>query len=45
MLGRGITAVSETGGAGLKFGEVLGSRAWEVAGLWAWAAGCVLRLK
>ena len=45
MLDRGITAVLETDGARLKFREVMGSRAQEVAGLWAWAAGCVLRLK
>jgi len=45
MPGRGITAVLETDGAGWKSGEALGSRARAVAGLWAWAAGCVLRLK
>lgn len=45
MLGRGTTAVLETDGTGLKFREVLERRTQEVAGLWAWAAVCVLRLK
>lgn len=45
MLGRGITAVLETGGASLKTGEVLGSRSQEAAALFAWASSCVLRQK
>lgn len=45
MLCRGILAVLEADGAGLNLRKVLGSRAEEMARLWAWAGGCVHGLK